>query len=167
MADEISSFIGYFIPQLNLLSICTCMSSQICNVLFLFYFFGLSYCRVPKIQYPTKCIETQSNGDTDSVCRLMGMTLERVMTVWISNTSLGWSLCPCRCSQLHAGSSSCFMWAGTCSVTQCFRAGKGMRTGLLFPSSVAQLCPGRAKSSLTSFTHSWHSSGMAVVGISI
>lgn len=66
MADEISSFTGYLIPQLNLLSICTCMSSLIyipVNVLFLFYFFGLSYCRVPKIRYPTKSIETQRNGD--------------------------------------------------------------------------------------------------------
>lgn len=34
-----------------------------CALSLLFYFFGLSYCRVPKIRYPTKSIETQRNGD--------------------------------------------------------------------------------------------------------
>lgn len=56
-------------------------------------------------------------------------SVERVVAVWISNVSLGWSLCPCRCSQLGAGSSRCLIWARTSSLTQPFCAGKSMLTG--------------------------------------
>lgn len=142
-----------------------CIPVMLCSFLLVFFFF--SYLTVESSKSNTLSPLRQRNGDIYSVCRLMGTTLERVMTVWVSDISPGWSLCPCRCSQLDAGSSRCSLWAGTWSVTQCFRAGKGMPTGLLFPSSAAQPCPGRAKSSLTSFAHSWHSSGMAEVGISI
>lgn len=110
----------YLIPQLNLLSICTCRSSLVCIPVmcsFSFIFLGgLSYCRVPKIWYPIKSIEIQRNGDSYSMYRLMRITLEGVMTIWCSDTSLGWSLYPCRCSQMHVGSSNFYVsWGLFCN----------------------------------------------------
>lgn len=65
LADGINSSSGYFIPQLNLLSICACVSSLICipalcsHFLFAFIFPKLPYYVVPTTQYPTKSIEME------------------------------------------------------------------------------------------------------------
>lgn len=86
-----------------------------CDVVFLFYFFGLSYCRVSKSKTLLSPLRHRGMVIPIPCAGTMGMTLERVMTVWISATSLGWSLCPCRGSQLHAGSPSCVSWDLSCN----------------------------------------------------
>lgn len=157
MADGIGSSSGYFIPQLKLLSICACMSSVICipilcSLFFLLFFLDYLIIESPKsntllspLRHRGVVIPVPCAGWWECQC-----SVERVMAVWISNVSLGWSLCPCRYSQLGAGSSRCLIWARTSSLTQPFCAGKSMLTGTkrtALSSSATQPCPGCAKAS--------------------
>lgn len=99
MADGVSSSSGYFIPQLNLLSICACVSSLICIPilcsLFLFFpfiFLGLLYYQDPKIQYQTsKSVQTQRSGANlfhVQAAGNVGAPTESAVTVCLSDVSL-------------------------------------------------------------------------------
>lgn len=88
-----------------------------CDVLFLFSFIFLGYLTVQSPKSNTLLSPFRLRGMVIPIpcAGMMGMTLERVTTVWISDTSLGWSLYPWRCSQLHAGSPSCVSWDLFCN----------------------------------------------------